>query len=44
MYNRPAHMVPLFPGESKILAELAMKVHADAAELGGRVRICNFVY
>ncbi len=37
MYERPAHMEPLFPAESKSLAELAMKVYADAAELGGMV-------
>ena len=30
-------MEPLFPGESKSLVDLAMKVYADAAELGGMV-------
>ena len=30
-------MEPLFPIESKALAELSMKVYADAAELGGMV-------
>jgi len=37
MYERPAHMEPLFPKESKALAELALKVYAGAAELGGMV-------
>ena len=37
MYERPTHMEPLFPKESKALAELSMKVYADAAELGGMV-------
>lgn len=37
MFDNPVHMEPLFPGESKSLAELAMKVYADAAELGGMV-------
>lgn len=37
MFDRPAHMEPLFPGESKPLAELAMKMYADAAELSGMV-------
>lgn len=30
-------MEPLFPGENRALAELAMKVYADAAELAGMV-------
>jgi len=30
-------MEPLFPGENKTLADLAMKVYADAAELSGLV-------
>ncbi|MEX0661812.1 MAG: Fic family protein [Balneolaceae bacterium] len=37
MFDRPAHMEPLFPRESKPLAELAMNVYADAAELSGMV-------
>jgi Fic family protein len=37
MYDRPAHMEPLFPKEGKTLAELALKVYADAAELTGLV-------
>lgn len=37
MFDRPAHMEPLFPAESKSLAELAMTVYADAAELGGMI-------
>ncbi|CAN5238299.1 hypothetical protein BH23BAC3_BH23BAC3_27820 [soil metagenome] len=35
MFDRPAHMEPLFPVESRSLAEFAMKVHADAGELSG---------
>jgi Fic family protein len=37
MFDRPAHMEPLFPRESKSLVELAMKVYADASELAGMV-------
>jgi Fic family protein len=37
MYERLAHMEPLFPKESKALAELAMRVYADAAVLAGMV-------
>src|SRR5690554_6427319 len=37
MFDNPAHMEPLFPKESKDLVELAMKVHANAAELTGMV-------
>lgn len=28
-------MEPMFPGENKALAELTIRVHADAAELAG---------
>jgi hypothetical protein len=34
MYERPTHMVPLFPKESKAIAEFALRVYANAAELG----------
>ncbi|MFU8813308.1 MAG: Fic family protein [Balneolaceae bacterium] len=37
MHERPTHMEPLFPKESKALAELALRVYADAAELAGMV-------
>jgi Fic family protein len=37
MFDRPSHMEPLFPGENRALAELTMKVYADAAELAGMV-------
>ncbi len=33
MFDQPAYMEPIFPGKDKALAELAMKVYADAAEL-----------
>lgn len=38
MHDRPSDMEPLFPRENKPLAELAMKIYADAAELSGMVQ------
>lgn len=35
MFDTPSQMEPLFPGENKSLAELAMKIYANAAELAG---------
>lgn len=35
MFNRPAHMEPMFPKEGNTFVELAMDVYANAAELGG---------
>lgn len=37
MFSRPTQMEPVYPGEKKPLVDLAMKVFADAAELGGMV-------
>lgn len=37
MFDRPAHMEPMFPREQPALVALAMKVYAEAAELGGMV-------
>lgn len=37
MFDRPAHMEPMFPKENRALVDLAMKVYAEAAELAGMV-------
>jgi len=37
MHDRPSHMEPLFSRENKPLAELAMMIYADVAELAGMV-------